>query len=70
MKPARARVRRKQDDGTVVETLVEFKSEEVALKFFNAFRKKCGATCAPDPERDAAVKAVIARQEREAKERK
>jgi hypothetical protein len=67
MKPDRARIRRKQENGTVLETIVAFKSTEDALGFFNEFRKKYGASCAPNKERDEALRAVIAQQDREAR---
>jgi hypothetical protein len=67
VKPDRARIRRKKQDGTVLETIVEFKAPEQALGFFNEFRKKCGEKCAPNKERDEALRAVIAQQDREAR---
>lgn len=42
MKPPRVRFQRKQEDGQVLETVVEFKDVASALGFFNGVMKKCG----------------------------
>lgn len=49
MKPDRARIRRRQEDGTVIETIVAFPSPEKALEFFNEFRRRHGVEIESDP---------------------